>query len=315
MREQRYDILLVHPDPGQREYFEDNASRCGFARVVAAGTARDALDVLDITPVDAIACPLHLGDIDVWRFGRMVRSGNYGAVTLPIIALCETERQSVLSALAADNQIHLVTMPEDVNALADRVAAIIDGRVKHSVLIIEDDKVAAMALARVLEKAYDVEIRTNGDDGLAAWMTRRHDIVLLDVMLPGRSGPELLPIIMQEDPSQLVIIITAYSTRERLEELMFAGATEFLAKPFDIGQLNGLCDRLLHDHQLVAGLNDAQSREAESTRIANGVRIAQMKLDQGLPREASRHLTSALAGVPDKMSDDDWARLMAITSR
>ena len=96
---------------------------------------------------------------------------------------------------------------------------------------------------------------------------------------------------------------------------MFAGATDFLAKPFDIGQLNGLCDRLLHDHQLVAGLNDAQSREAESTRIANGVRIAQMKLDQGLPREASRHLTSALAGVPDKMSDDDWARLMAITSR
>ncbi len=315
MRDQRYDILLVHPNQDQREYYEEYASRCGFARVIAVGTARDALDVLDLTPVDAIACPLHLGDIDVWRFSRMIRSGNYGSITLPIIALCDTERKSVLTALAADNRIHLVTMPEDINELGDRVAAIINGRVKHSVLIIEDDAVAAQASARALEKAYDVEICANGDEGLVAWKTRKHDLVLLDVMLPGRSGPEILPLIMQERPSQVVIVLTAYSTRERHAELMFAGATEFLAKPYDIGQLNALCDRLLHDHQLVAELHDAQTRDAETTRIANGARVAQMKLDQGLPREASRHLTTALAGVPDKMSDDDWARLMAISSR
>jgi DNA-binding response OmpR family regulator len=315
MRDQRYDILLAHPNESQRDYYEDSASQCGFARVIAVATAREALDILRTTPVDALACPIELGDIDVWRFGRMIRSGKYGSVSLPIIALCETEHKSVLAALASDNNIHLVTMPDDINALGDRIAEIIDGRVRHSVLIIEDDKVSATASALALEKAYNVEVCDNGDEGLEAWMARRHDIVLLDVMLPGRSGPEILPIIMHENPSQVVIVLTAYSTRARHEELMFAGATEFLAKPFDIGQLNGLCDRLLHDHRLVAGLHDAQSRDAVTTRIANGARVAQMKLDQGLPWEASRHLNSALTGVPDKMSDDDWAKLMAITSR
>lgn len=315
MRDQRYDILLAHPDESQREYYEDYAHRCGFARVVSVGSARDALDVLHSTPFDALACPLHLGDIDLWRFSRMVRSGNYGSVHLPIIALSETEGKPVLSALASDNHIHVVNMPEDISELGDRIDAIIAGRKKYSVLIIEDDDVAVIASARALEKAYHVEVCNNGVDGLTAWMARRHDIILLDVMLPGRSGAEILPVIMQENPSQVVIVITAYASRERHEELMFAGATEFLAKPFDIGQLNAYCDRLLHARQLVDGLNDAQSQEAESTRIANGARVAQMKLDQGLTREASRQLTSALAGVPNKMSDDDWARLMALTSR
>jgi CheY-like chemotaxis protein len=309
----RYDILLAHPDEVQRNHFEEFATTCNFARVVSVGSAREAVNVLSRTPVDALACPIELGDIDVWRLARMVRSGTYGSLHLPIIAVCDRPPAAIIAALAKEHSIHLVDLSWDIKVLGERVSHIIDGRSKHSALIIEDDVQVAEVAARALGKAYDVEVRHHGVEGLAAWQQRRHDIVLLDVMLPGLSGPEILPQILADNPAQAVIVLTAYASRERHEELVFAGAAEFLPKPFDINQLTPICDRVLHNHRLVETLHASQSTEAQHTRLACGARVAGYKLSQGLAFEANAHLQSALAGIEDTLSDDDWSQMLSET--
>lgn len=310
----RYDILLAHPDESQRNHFEEVATSCDFARVVSVDSAREAVNVLSRTPVDALACPIELGDIDVWRLARMVRSGNYGSVNLPILAVCETPAPAIVNALANEHDIHLVDLAWDIVELGERVSKIIDGRSKHSALIIEDDEKVAAAAARALGKAYDVEVCHNGEDGLSAWRATRHDIVLLDVMLPGLSGPEVLPKILADNSAQAVIVVTAYASRERHEELVFAGAAEFLQKPFDINQLTNICDRVLQNHRLVETLRSSQHTAASHSRLASGARVAGYKLSQGLAREAGVHLQSALAGVDNTLSDDDWSQLLSETT-
>ncbi|MGI9293909.1 MAG: response regulator [Pseudomonadales bacterium] len=306
-----YDILLAHPDEVQRTHFEEVATTCDFARVVSVDSARAAVDVLSRTPFDALACPIELGDIDVWRLARMVRSGDYGSISLPIIVVCDHPTAPIVDALAKEHDVHLVDLSWKITDLGERVTHIIDGRSKHSVLIIEDDEKAAQVAALALDKAYDVEVSHNGEEGLRAWRERQHDIVLLDVMLPGLSGPEVLPQILADNPEQAVIVMTAYASRERHEELVFAGAAEFLAKPFDINQLTSTCDRVLQNHRLVETLHATQNTQASHSRLASGARIAGYKLSQGLAGEADAHLRSALAGLDNTLSDDDWSQLLS----
>ena len=61
-----------------------------------------------------------------------------------------------------------------------------------------------------------------------AWRARRHELILLDLMLPGMSGADLLPLRLKDRPDQPVIVLTAYDALERHQELMLSGATEFL---------------------------------------------------------------------------------------
>lgn len=307
----RYDILLAHPDLRQRNHLEERLIADDFARVIAVTRAREAVAVLCRTPVDALICPIELGDIDIWRLARMIHSGDYGSIGLPILATYEDRPSALIDALIKDHAIHILPTHDEDQGMTDYIAQVIDGRIKHSVLIIEDDESAAHAAAQSLDKAYNVEVCHHGQAGLDAWLARRHDIVLLDVMLPGISGPEILSTIIAEKPDQVVIVLTAYASRERHEDLVFAGAAEFLAKPFDITQLNTLCDRMLQNNRLVKSLHASRHHDAERTRLAFGALVADYKLAQGRTGEASRHLQSALVGIEDVLTDDDWSRILS----
>src|SRR5690606_4810287 len=105
------------------------------------------------------------------------------------------------------------------------------------VLMIEDHADTAQVARRVLRQRFDVEVATDGLSGLDAWKQRRHDLVLLDVMLPGMSGPQVLEAILAIDSHQPVVVMTAYSTIELAEDLMLKGAADFIAKPFRVEQL------------------------------------------------------------------------------
>lgn len=101
------------------------------------------------------------------------------------------------------------------------------------ILIIDDEEVLQDVLSSLLaQEGYDTLSARSGEEGLTLMRREPVDLVLLDLMLPTMSGQEVLRQITQEDPEQIVIVITAYSSVESAIEAMQGGAFHYIPKPF-----------------------------------------------------------------------------------
>ena len=106
------------------------------------------------------------------------------------------------------------------------------------VLLIEDDKKIASFVAKGLqEQGFVVDACRDGDEGCEMALEQPYDVILLDVMLPGRDGLSILRLLREKQLRVPVILITARgSLNERIEGLNL-GADDYLPKPFYIDEL------------------------------------------------------------------------------
>jgi DNA-binding response OmpR family regulator len=106
------------------------------------------------------------------------------------------------------------------------------------VLVVEDERKLAEVLKAALEaEHYDVVVAATGEDGFFRANAEAFDLVILDLMLPGRSGLEILHILRQRHLETPVLILTA---RDGVEDRVIgldAGADDYLVKPFALPEL------------------------------------------------------------------------------
>ncbi|BDG06009.1 sigma-54-dependent transcriptional regulator [Anaeromyxobacter oryzae] len=115
-----------------------------------------------------------------------------------------------------------------------------------SVLVIEDDDAARTALSAFLEAAgYRVRAAAGGAEALASLEASGADAVLLDLVMPEPDGFEVLRRIRERDPRVPVIVLSALSQAEDVVRAMKLGATDYLPKPFDPGELDLVLRRAL----------------------------------------------------------------------
>jgi DNA-binding NtrC family response regulator len=106
------------------------------------------------------------------------------------------------------------------------------------VLLVDDEVVFGFALAERLRlKHYDVKAVSQVEDALAAVRSDPPDVVLLDFMMPGMDGLEILKFIKQTDPSIEVIMLTGNADTRIMEEVMKSGASDYIMKPADLGEV------------------------------------------------------------------------------
>jgi len=107
----------------------------------------------------------------------------------------------------------------------------------NQVLIIDDDRALVNLLKRFLEaENFKVEAAYDHHSGLAAARTQQHELVILDVMLPGGSGFELLKALRQESAVPVLLLTARGEAVDRILGLEI-GADDYLAKPFDPREL------------------------------------------------------------------------------
>lgn len=107
------------------------------------------------------------------------------------------------------------------------------------VLIVEDEPRLAGNMARSLRESagYAVDIAPDGREGLFLAESNSYDLLLLDLMLPGLGGMELLTRIRKAGQHIPVLVVTARDDKESVVSLLNAGADDYLTKPFDLGEL------------------------------------------------------------------------------
>jgi len=106
------------------------------------------------------------------------------------------------------------------------------------ILLVEDDKnITAFVKKGLKEQGFTVEYSGDGDEGFHLAVTQVYDVIVLDIMLPGRDGLSILRNLRERKNTVPVILLTARSAlNERLEGLNL-GADDYLCKPFFIEEL------------------------------------------------------------------------------
>src|SRR5437879_3231972 len=105
-------------------------------------------------------------------------------------------------------------------------------------LVVEDEVKLAKAIAKgLLEEGYEVETAATGEEAFFLIGSRAYDVVLLDVMLPGRSGFEVLEAIRKARNPTPVLCLTARDSIEDRVRGLDLGADDYLVKPFAFQEL------------------------------------------------------------------------------
>jgi two-component system OmpR family response regulator len=106
------------------------------------------------------------------------------------------------------------------------------------VLLVEDERDLASALARALGDArFAVDVAANGPDGLVQALAIAYDAVVLDVMLPGLDGWEVLRSLRDAGRATPVLMLTARDAVEDRVRGLDLGADDYLTKPFAVAEL------------------------------------------------------------------------------
>lgn len=106
------------------------------------------------------------------------------------------------------------------------------------ILIVEDEEKVASAVRRGLEaEGYSVSIARTGEEGFFLISNQNYDLLILDVMLPGRDGVEILTAVRKRDLSVPVLFLTSRDSIEDRVRGLNAGADDYLVKPFAFPEL------------------------------------------------------------------------------
>jgi signal transduction histidine kinase len=104
-------------------------------------------------------------------------------------------------------------------------------------LVVDDEEGPRASLKIVFKNDFDVHIAANGKEALQIAKATRPAVAILDILMPGMSGVELLRELKSQDEDLEVVMLTAYETLETARQALRYGAREYLNKPFDIPAL------------------------------------------------------------------------------
>jgi DNA-binding response OmpR family regulator len=135
------------------------------------------------------------------------------------------------------------------------------GRMSPRIVLVEDDEAISGPLSRGLRReGYDVRVAQDGQSGLEAASDADVPLVILDVGLPGMSGLEVCRRLRAARPKLQILLLTALAEEVHAVDGLDAGADDYVAKPFRLGEL-------------LARVRAAMRRAAPSGLAASGVRL------------------------------------------
>lgn len=137
-----------------------------------------------------------------------------------------------------------------------------------NILVIDDETGIREGCKRALTPlGYFVDTAEDADQGLAKIKAGHFELVLIDVMMPGTSGIDLIALIHEYDSDIICIIITGYATVELAVAAIKKGAYDFLTKPFTTDDLSLVVNQGLERRRLSLEANRLKNIEAEAQRL------------------------------------------------
>jgi len=123
------------------------------------------------------------------------------------------------------------------------------------ILIVDDDEELRANLSEILKgSGYGTAETSSGKEAIEKTASEDFDVVLLDLMMPGMSGIDVLNEIKKINPGIRVVMITAFATVENAVTAIKKGASDYIAKPFRINELLAVIKRVLEEVRFEEGI-------------------------------------------------------------
>ncbi|MFO7560489.1 MAG: response regulator [Desulfobacterales bacterium] len=159
--------------------------------------------------------------------------------------------------------------------MADNMSA--EEMFKYKILVIDDEKRIRDVTFRMLtQEGFEVAVAETGDAGMKMIEEKNFDIILLDLMMPGVSGLDVLPYLKTHHPYSVVIVITGYATLEHSIEAMKKGAFDFIPKPFDPQDLRIVIAKAI---EFISTLQDIANEKSRMGVLINQISGGVMATD------------------------------------
>jgi DNA-binding NtrC family response regulator len=115
-------------------------------------------------------------------------------------------------------------------------------------LIVEDEETLCTSLQRVLsQEGYEVDIADSAETAGGLLASKSYDLVIVDIILPGISGIELLAKHRKTHASQKMVVITAHASMETAVAAIKAGACDYITKPLMHDELKRVVRKALEN--------------------------------------------------------------------
>ena len=160
----------------------------------------------------------------------------------------------------------------------------------RSILVVEDDAAQLLALSdRLTREGFDVELASDGDRGMELATTGDHDLLILDVMMPGKDGFEIASGLRRQGLQTPILMLTARGEATDKVVGLDLGADDYLTKPFEFIELMARIRALLRrverpaESRSVDGVEfgdvSVNFRSAEARRAGEPVRLVAKELE------------------------------------
>ncbi len=117
---------------------------------------------------------------------------------------------------------------------------------KNRILVVDDEESIRWVLSTSLEKeGYEVDLGVNGAEGLEMALTNNYSLLILDINMPDISGLSVLKELKENNYNRPVVLITAQNTVNNAITGIKLGAYDYIAKPFDLDDVNSLVKKIL----------------------------------------------------------------------
>jgi two-component system response regulator AtoC len=167
----------------------------------------------------------------------------------------------------------------------------------HSILVVDDEDLTLRTVSRGLrQEGFEVFTAASGEDALIIFAEQKPDLTLLDIVLPGIDGVEVLRRLKQANPAAIILMMSAYHMVDRAVEAMKLGAYDYLIKPF-------------HLADMIATLNRACEMLALRVRVRNDVEQARGRYDFGKV-VTHNEATSRMLEVARKAAGSDHTTIL-----
>lgn len=178
------------------------------------------------------------------------------------------------------------------------------------ILVVDDDPGICQQLSEMLkEKGHDVKALSGGVDAMSD--AEDYDIVLTDLVMPKVDGLDLLSHFKRSKPRTRVIMITAFGTIESAVEAMRRGATDYIAKPFRMNEIETAIERALEEARFAESLRSANRATWESLdeEVQEVIDSLANPIRHGVIKVLEKKGKSTFTGLKNTLKIDDPTKL------
>jgi DNA-binding response OmpR family regulator len=227
-------ILVVDDNRNVRRVLRYQFQKRGYTVLEAPG-GREAIDLTKTAHIDLITLDLMMPTISGYDVLKMIRE-NPATRDIPILIISVVEDRERGLLLGANDCLGKPFVEEDLIRKVQNLM----GSEKKSILVVDDEaSVLEILRMRLSEMGFPVEVASDGEAAIESMKHRVPDLLILDVLLPGKTGYEVLNWVRNEtNTAKLpVIMISACPLSDQHVKLLNLGADAFVEKSESLGSL------------------------------------------------------------------------------